>query len=153
MRAVLSILLALTLALPGAAQEADTPAEAEDAPPVLQIIDAVESGITLEELTWVSRPIVIFAETDRDPRFQDQIDLLLERPGPLLERDVVIVIDSDPAAESPIRQALRPRGFSLVIIQRDGRVALRKPNPWDVREIMRAIDNLPMRIEEMGLSQ
>jgi hypothetical protein len=65
----------------------------------------------------------------------------------------VVVIDSDPDAESPVRQALRPRGFSMVIIQRDGHVALRKPNPWDVREIMRAIDNLPMRIEEMGLSQ
>lgn len=153
MRAVLSLMLALTLALPGAAQQADSPAEAEVALPVLQIIDAVESGVTLDELMWVSRPIVVFADTDRDPRFQDQIDLLLERPAPLLERDVVIVIDADPDAESPIRQALRPRGFSLVIIQRDGRVALRKPNPWDVREIMRAIDNLPMRIEEMGLSQ
>jgi hypothetical protein len=65
----------------------------------------------------------------------------------------VVVIDSDPDAESPVRQALRPRGFSMVIIQRDGHVALRKPNPWDVREITRAIDNLPMRIEEMGLSQ
>jgi hypothetical protein len=153
MRAVLFLLLALTLALPGVAQQANAPVEAEVAVPVLQVIDAVESGITLDELMWVSRPIVVFADTDRDPRFQDQIDLLLERPGPLLERDVVVVIDSDPDAESPVRQALRPRGFSMVIIQRDGHVALRKPNPWDVREIMRAIDNLPMRIEEMGLSQ
>lgn len=153
MRAVLSFLLALTLALPGAAQEAESPVEAEDAAPVLQIIDAVATGITLDDLMWASRPIVVFADTDRDPRFQDQIDLLLERPLPLIERDVVVVIDADPDAESPIREALRPRGFSLVIVQRDGRVALRKPNPWDVREIIRTIDNLPMRIEEMGLSQ
>jgi hypothetical protein len=149
MRAALSLLLALTLALPGAAQETVP----EDAAPVLQVIDAVESGITLDELMWVSRPIVVFADTDRDPRFREQLDMLLERPGPLIERDVVVIFDADPDAESPMREALRPRGFSLVIVQRDGHVALRKPNPWDVREITRAIDNLPMRIEEMGLSQ
>ena len=153
MRVVLFLMVALTLALPGAAQQAEPVIEAEDPAPVLQVIDAVESGLTLDELRWVSRPIVVFADTDRDPRFQEQLDMLLDRPGPLIERDVVVIFDADPDARSPVRLALRPRGFSMVIVQRDGHVALRKPHPWDVREITRAIDNLPMRIEEMGLSQ
>lgn len=152
MRAVLPLIIALSLALPAVAQDTETAPVAEDSPaPELLFLDAAET--TLDEHLWASRPIVVFADTPRDPRFQDQLDLLRERPGPLFERDVVVIFDADPDAESSIRQALRPRGFSLVIIQRDGRVALRKPTPWDVREITRAIDNLPMRIEEMGLSQ
>ena len=152
MRAVLSLIIALSLALPAMAQDTDPPPVAEDIPaPELLVLDAADT--TLDEHLWASRPIVVFADTPRDPRFQDQLDLLMERPGPLIERDVVVIFDADPDANSEIRQALRPRGFSLVIIQRDGRVALRKPTPWDVREITRAIDNLPMRIEEMGLSQ
>ncbi|WP_127557427.1 DUF4174 domain-containing protein [Nioella ostreopsis] len=152
MRAVLPLITALLLALPAMAQDTETPPVAEESPaPELLILDATET--TLDEHLWASRPIVVFADTPRDPRFQDQLDLLLERPGPLIERDVVVIFDADPDANSEIRQALRPRGFSLVILQRDGRVALRKPTPWDVREITRAIDNLPMRIEEMGLSQ
>ena len=152
MRAVLSLITALTLALPALAQDVESPPDAEEIPVAeLLILDAAET--TLDAHLWASRPIVIFADTPRDPRFQEQLDLLMERPEPLLERDVVVIFDSDPAANSEVRQALRPRGFSLVLIQRDGNVAFRKPYPWDVREITRAIDNLPMRIEEMGLSQ
>ncbi|PIV72733.1 MAG: hypothetical protein COW55_15740 [Rhodobacteraceae bacterium CG17_big_fil_post_rev_8_21_14_2_50_65_11] len=152
MRAALSLILALALTAPAFAQE-DTPQTeaAEDAAPALLVVDASE--VTLEEFRWVARPIIVFADTPRDPRFQDQIDLLLQRPGPLLERDIVVIVDSDPGARSDARQTLRPRGFSMVILQRDGAVALRKPTPWSVREIMRAIDNLPMRIDEMRNAQ
>ena len=151
MRAALSLIIALLLALPALAQDTEQPVAENPAVPELLVLDAAET--TLDEHLWASRPIVVFADTPRDPRFQDQLDLLMQRPGPLIERDVVVIFDADPDANSEIRQALRPRGFSLVIIQRDGRVALRKPSPWDVREITRAIDNLPLRIEEMGLSQ
>lgn len=127
-----------------------TPALAteEEEAPALRVIDATET--TLEEHLWAARPLVIFADTPRDPRFAEQLALLEARPGPLIERDVVVILDADPATRSDVRQALRPRGFSLVLLQRDGRVVLRKPTPWDVREIMRAIDKLPLRIEEMG---
>lgn len=167
MRQTLALILALTIAAPLTAQETvatDDPVleVAPEEPPVqiepiedvtpptepaLQVLDAADT--TLEDHLWTSRPIVIFADTDRDPRFAEQLQLLLARPGPLIERDVVVIIDADPDARSDARMTLRPRGFSLVILQRDGRVATRKPTPWDVREIMRVIDNLPLRIEEM----
>ena len=44
---------------------------------------------------------------------------------------------------------LRPRGFGLVVMGKDGRVAQRKPTPWSVREISRAIDKLPLRQQEL----
>ena len=151
MHRILTLILTLGLVTPAFAQET-TPAPApEPEAPALIVLDASET--TLEDHLWVSRPIVIFADTPRDPRFQDQLDLLLARPEPLIERDVIVILDADPDALSEVRLALRPRGFSMVILQRDGNVALRKPTPWDVRAIMRAIDNLPLRLEEMGLTQ
>ena len=62
----------------------------------------------------------------------------------------VIITDSDPGANSAWRQQLHPRGFSLVIIDKDGQVKQRRPLPWDVREISRAIDKLPLRRQEIG---
>ena len=74
---------------------------------------------------------------------------MLARPEALADRDVVILIDTDPAARSDVRTQLRPRGFSMVLLAKDGTVVLRKPSPWDVREIRRAIDKLPLRQDEI----
>ena len=109
-----------------------------------------EAGeLTLDEFLWVARPIIVFADTPADPRFREQMLLLAERPEPLIERDVVIIVDTDPSARSPIRTALRPRGFSLVVMQKDGNVGFRRPSPRDVREIVRGIDNFSFRQEEL----
>ena len=105
---------------------------------VLAGMEAGQDGLTL-------------ARPPADPRFVEQMQLLAERPDPLLERDVVIITDTDPSARSAIRTELRPRGFALVIMQKDGSVGIRRPSPRDVREIMRAIDNFSIRQEEMRL--
>ena len=110
-------------------------------------IDAAD--VTLEELQWVARPVVVFADTPADGRFQRQMTLLAARPEVLADRDVVVIVDTDPEANSEIRKTLRPRGFSLVLIGKDGMVKQRKPNPWDVRELSRAIDKMPMRQQEI----
>ena len=106
-------------------------------------------GLTLEEFLWVARPVVVFADTPADPRFIEQMNLLTQRQDALLERDVVIIFDTDPSARSAIRTALRPRGFSVVILTKDGTVGMRRPAPRDVREIVRAIDNFQLRQEEV----
>jgi len=62
---------------------------------------------------------------------------------------VVVLMDTDPAARSPIRTKLRPRGFQMVLVDKDGVVKLRKPFPWSVREITRSIDKTPMRLREV----
>ena len=82
-------------------------------------------------------------------RFREQMALLAERPDPLIERDVVIIVDTDPGARSAIRTELRPRGFAIVVMQKDGTVGFRRPSPRDVREIIRGIDNFSFRQEEL----
>lgn len=135
-----TLLLALLSLAPAAslAQEAIAPLEPRSA-----------EGLTLDEFQWVARPIIVFADTPADPRFIEQMELLANRPDALLERDVVILFDTDPDARSDIRLALRPRGFSIVILGKDGTVGLRRPAPRDVREIIRAIDNFQLRQEEL----
>ncbi len=160
MRPTTLILLALMALHPFAAtaQEASdaTLAMADDAEPDEVAIEAVDplaprnaAGLTLDEFLWIARPIVVFADTPADPRFIEQMELLSQRPEALLERDVVIIVDTDPSARSDIRTALRPRGFSIVIVAKDGAVGMRRPAPRDVREIIRAIDNFQLRQEEI----
>lgn len=105
--------------------------------------------INLSELMWIKRSIVVFADTPADPRFIEQMEYLRSRPEALTSRDVVVITDTDPAARSEFRRKLRPRGFGLVLMGKDGEIYLRKPAPWHVREIVRSIDKLPARQREM----
>lgn len=135
-RTAVAAALAACVAFAAAAQETALP-----------IFEAGE--VTLEEFLWVKRPVVVFADTPADPRYSEQIRMLLERPEALIERDVVVITDTDPAARSALRQELRPRGFMMVLIGKDGDVKLRKPSPWSSREISRSIDKMPMRQREI----
>lgn len=103
----------------------------------------------LDEFVWKKRPLVVFADTPADPRYLQQMGFITSRLDDLADRDVVVLIDTDPAAKSPLREKLRPRGFMLVLIGKDGTIYLRKPLPWDVREISRVIDKMPMRQQEV----
>ncbi len=103
----------------------------------------------LESFLWTSRLIIVFADTPADPRFQQQIELLEKEEALLADRDVLVLSDTDPDARAPIRMKLRPRGFQMVLIDKDGGVKLRKPFPWSVREITRSIDKTPMRLREV----
>lgn len=114
------------------------------APEILYATD-----ISLSDFLWLNRLIVVFADTERDPSFTEQMSLLQVRTEDLVRRDVVIIVDTDPEAESDIRLQLRPRGFSLVMIDLDGTVKLRKPSPWSTRELIRSIDKTQLRRDEM----
>ena len=103
----------------------------------------------LSEFLWTKRPIVVFADSDQDPRFVEQMKFLDADPDALALRDVVVLTDTDPAARGPLRATLRPRGFALVLIDKDGEVKLRKPAPWSTREITRTIDKWPTRQQEI----
>lgn len=137
------IAIVFSALIPLAAMAADGAAPADDA----YVRPAGESE--LSEFLWVKRAIVVFADTPADPRFQQQIDMLLEGENMMRDRDVVVLTDTDPAARSPIRTQLRPRGFQMVFVDKDGVVKLRKPGPWSVREISRSIDKTPLREREV----
>ncbi|RYH10718.1 DUF4174 domain-containing protein [Tropicimonas sp. IMCC6043] len=139
-----AVLAALPFAVP--AQEAAAAEGASD-PAGLQILPA--EGVEIDEFLWVNRVLVVFADTPADPRFIEQMKLITERPRDLLEREVVVVVDTAPKDRSAVRKELRPRGFALVLVDKDGGVKLRKPLPWSTREIARSIDKTPLRRDEI----
>ncbi|MFP4275004.1 MAG: DUF4174 domain-containing protein [Paracoccaceae bacterium] len=142
MTRIAALILSAVLAAPAIAQLAEAAQEPESL-----IRDATE--VTPAELEWVARPLVVFADSPNDPRFVQQLDLIEERLDTLAERDVVVITDTDPADPSEFRESLRPRGFMLVVLAKDGSVILRKPAPWSVREITRSIDKQPLRQQEI----
>ena len=105
--------------------------------------------VTITDFQWVARPLIVFADSPFDPSFQRQMALLEQEVAALIARDILWVVDTNPNAASDLRTSLRPRGFSLVLIGKDGTVKLRKALPWDVREISRVIDKMPMRQQEI----
>lgn len=133
---------------------ADTMPSEEDAQTAEEVLP--EDGVIqpagmheLEEYLWLKRPLVVLADSPNDPRFAQQMDLINKRLEDLATRDVVVLTDTDPSTLSPLRERLRPRGFMLVLIGKDGNVYLRKPFPWSVREITRSIDKMPLRQQEV----
>lgn len=138
MRAILSVVLAGFLPLAAAAADGTA-------------ADLIKHGydVELEEFQWTHRPVVVFADSPEDPRFHEQMERLIEGIEALKTRDVVVLTDTDPAAKSALRKKLRPRGFMLVLVGKDGGVKLRKPHPWTVRELSRTIDKFPERLREV----
>lgn len=148
MKTLYTLVLLLLVPVPLWADNAPAPVEpaAQETPAVGPIAAA---DVVLDQLMFLRRPVVVFADSPADPTFIRQMQLI-ERDLPALDqRDVVVIVDTDPAAKSAIRQKLRPRGFSLVLMEKDLKPVIRKPLPWDVREIVAAIDKFPLRRQEM----
>ena len=142
MKHLLILVVAGLVGTAGIAQESTAPQE-----PILDVRPASE--VSLDDFLWLNRLIIVFADSERDPVFQEQMELLAERPQDLLERDVIVITDTDPKNPSEIRDTRHPRGFGLVFIDKDGVIKLRKPSPWDVREISRSIDKTELRQQEL----
>lgn len=116
-------------------------------PEGLQILSA--EGLELEQFLWQARIVAVLADTPNDPAFLRQLQYLQADADRMIERDVVVITDTEPRGGSALRQRLRPRGFMLAIIEKDGVVAQRRPAPRDGREIAAMIDRFPLRRQEM----
>ena len=130
-------------------EEAITDAEEDTLPDPdeeLLFLDARE--IDVREFVWERRIIVVMANTPNDPLFERQIAALADRGEDFVERDVVVIFDTDPDANSPLRQVMRPRAFMTAIIDKDGEVKARRPAPRTGRELMAVIDRFPLRRQE-----
>ena len=109
----------------------------------------VEKNTNIKGFEWAQRPIVIFANSDKDPNFLSQMEFLSQDIKALKERDIVVLVDTNPSIPSALRKKLRPHGFAFILIGKDGQVKLRKPSPWNIREIARVIDKMPIRQQEI----
>ena len=141
---ILALAAIVALAVPFSAAE-----EGDGGPEIIDLTQEDNRLVDLAEFQWINRLLVIFADTGNDPRFVEQMDLLREQSDQLDERDVIVLLDTDPTLKSRLRERMRPRGFAIVLVGKDGQIRLRKPFPWSVREISRAIDKSPLRQREL----
>ncbi|MGL4322028.1 MAG: DUF4174 domain-containing protein [Paracoccaceae bacterium] len=138
MKTLIRALLFITLPLSAMAEPVATPEGPIDA-----------SEVVLADLLYLNRAVIVFADSPNDPNFIRQMELLARDPAALAERDALLIVDTDPAARTEVRLKFRPRGFSLVLMEKDGAAAIRKPLPWELREITNAIDKFPLRRQEV----
>jgi hypothetical protein len=135
------ILAALVLAIPALI----LPARADEAP-AFTPVSAAE--VVEADLLFQRRPVIVFADSPTDPAFVRQMELLTRYHDELAARDVILITDTDPADPSALRTKLRPRGFSLVLMDKDWKPSIRKPLPWEGREIVNSIDKMPIARSE-----
>ena len=141
-------LILATEALPDAAAEVAEQGAAEaETPEGLRIIDA--AGVDPVDFVWEWRILAVMADTPNDPAFIRQMRDIADRADDLYERDVVVITDTNRNSGSELRRMLRPRGFMLAIIGKDGEVKQRRPAPRSVRELNAVIDRFPLRRQEM----
>ncbi len=154
---ILSVTLACLLALnparatevlpEAAAEVAEGEAAEAETPEGLRIIDAAE--VDPVDFIWEWRILAVMADTPNDPAYIRQMRSIADRADDLYERDVVVITDTDRNSGSALRQMLRPRGFMLAIIDKDGEVKQRRPAPRSIRELNAVIDRFPLRRQEM----
>ena len=141
---ILALATILALAAPFSCAE-----EGGDGPSIIDLTLEDNRSIDLAQFQWINRLLVIFADTGNDPRLVEQMELIRGQSDQLDERDVIVLLDTDPTLKSRLRERMRPRGFAIVLVGKDGQIRLRKPFPWSVREISRAIDKSPLRQREL----
>lgn len=128
------------------AQGADLSPEAPPAPARISGLEALQPDAAVSDLAayvGVATLIVVFADAPDDADFLAQIDILRSRAADLAERDVVLLTDTAPAGNGPLRQALRPRGFSLILIESTGTLAQRRGSVTEAARLLRQIDQMP----------
>ena len=148
---VFALIFPLTLGATEGVEQGGAELAAEEITPnpdeELLFLDARE--IDVRDFIWTRRLIVVMADTPDDPQFTRQLDALRERDMEFVARDAVVIFDAHPDDRSPLRQVLRPRGFTTAIIDKDGEVKARRPAVRSGRELMAVIDRFPTRRQEM----
>ncbi|WP_240790339.1 DUF4174 domain-containing protein [Rhodobacter sp. SY28-1] len=118
---------------------------ADEAPEAVVAFAPVPASEVVEaDLLFLRRPVIVFADSPADPAFVRQMELLTRYYPQFETRDVILITDTDPANPSALRKKLRPRGFSLVLMDKDWKPMIRKPLPWEGREIINSIDKMPI---------
>lgn len=113
---------------------------------------ATDAAQSIRSMQWKRRVVLMSAADSADTALSRQRELLSSWEG-AAERDVSIVEivadrvsgASDTASDLRRRYDLRADRFMVVLIGKDGHVALRSTNPLSAEAINATIDAMPMR--------
>ena len=108
---------------------------------------------TLSSMHWRRRILLVAAPSPSDPRALEQRRVFEAWGHEAIDRDLslvevsgsIVTGASDTAADLRRRYHFEPAVFQVVLIGKDGHVALRSPRPIAAAELQRRIDAMPMR--------
>jgi hypothetical protein len=123
----------------------------------------IAMAASLDAYRWEARPLLVFAPSIDDDRYEEQRLALSRDFGGLSERDMaVLLMPGDqplytlvgPRPEEDIAAALRaayriaPEDFAVILVGKDGGEKGRWTSPIEPDEIFSLIDSMPMRRQE-----
>ena len=118
----------------------------------------------LSDYLWQSRPLLVFAPSDSDPRLVETVRRIEGSRCDFVDRDMVLgrivtegtstldghVVDTNQARRLLSEFGISPKGFSVVLIGKDGGEKLRVNDIPDLQAIYAVVDGMPMRGREMS---
>ena len=126
---------------------------------------------TLASLKDTHRVLLVFAPSERDPRYVQQMQMLEHHGAEMQERDLVlipVVTEAGPQITPETLRVIRgpglsdqeqvlarrrfhlaPEAFAVVLLGKDGGEKLRVTAPLSMERLNRTIDAMPMRKDEM----
>ncbi|MCA0996370.1 DUF4174 domain-containing protein [Alloyangia pacifica] len=104
----------------------------------------------LQDMRWDKRPVLLFAPSESDATYSQQMALFRQAEAELRDRDIVVLSDLRPDQPSPLRQGFSPGGFKLVLVGKDGGVKLEEDAVLSPEQLFAVIDRMPMRRNEMN---
>jgi len=113
----------------------------------------------LSDYLWQSRPLLVFAPSDSDPRLVETVRRIEGSRCDFVDRDMVLgrivtegtstldghVVDTNQARRLLSEFGISPKGFSVVLIGKDGGEKLRVNDIPDLQAIYAVVDGMPMR--------
>jgi hypothetical protein len=120
---------------------------------------AVEADLrSVSGMVGHDRVLLVFAPTVRDPRLEQERKIMAHFILGAAERDLILVQVAEGKVlgahddEEKLRDKFHtpPQRFRVLLIGRDGKIALDSPTPLDEHRIAAAIDAMPMRQAEIA---
>ena len=128
-----------------------------------------QTSHALDALVNTTRAVLVFAPQSADPRFQQQLETFANQEGDLADRNVIVIpvlnlwtpVDKSlhdrnvpftaEAEQRDIRARYKvpPTAFTVILIGKDGGEKLRSREPLSAARLFAAIDEMPMRQQEM----
>ena len=102
-----------------------------------------------------NRLLLVFAPSQADPRWRRQDALLTKSRAQFADRELLRFDFFErggwrgAGADLRARYHIRPGGFRVLLIGKDGHVAFGGPGPVPLGELTDRIDRMPMRRDEM----
>ena len=125
---------------------------------------AKATAAELGDYLWQSRPLLVFAPNEGDPRLVETMRRIDASRCDFIDRDMVLgrivadgtstldgqVVDTARAQRLASEFGIGANGFSVVLIGKDGGEKLRVNDIPDLAAIYAVIDGMPMRGREMS---